>query len=74
MNQQKINTSAGQNNWSRFINHVMHDEELEITKIDKPLAVSSPFKYQITAPKLNREDKGKGKEVFESTCSEIWIG
>ena len=74
MNQQKINTSGNQNNWSRFINDVMHGEELTIKKIDKHFSVSSPYKYKTTGKALRREEIEERKEIFESTCSEMWIG
>ena len=74
MNQQKINNSNNQRNWSRFINDVMHGEELTIKKIDKHFSVSSPYQYQSAGKTFKRKDIDNREEVFESTCSEMWIG
>jgi hypothetical protein len=72
MNQQKTKSPGNQKNWPRFFDDVMRIEEMDIAKFGKPIAVSSPFKYKIASPTLKQKEKGK--EVFESTCSEIWIG
>ena len=79
MNQQKINISDLQNDWSRFISQVMHGDEVIITKVDKPIAIVSPFKFQPSSKNLQskpNDNDGFGEEKVESssTNSEWWLG
>lgn len=79
MNQQKINISDLQNDWSRFISQVMQGDEVIITKVDKPIAIVSPFKFQPSTINLQSKTADKGKPEEEtvetsSTNSEWWLG
>ncbi len=79
MNQQKINISDLQNDWSRFISQIMKGDEVILTKVDKPIAIVSPFKFQpSTKNDQNKQDNREGlsEEIAESssTNSEWWLG
>ena len=79
MNQQKINISDLQNDWSRFINHIMHGEEVVITRVDEPIAVVSPFKFHSSLKtqenKSPKEEQLKEEAAgYNKTYSELWLG
>jgi antitoxin (DNA-binding transcriptional repressor) of toxin-antitoxin stability system len=79
MNKQKINISDLQNDWTLFINQIMQGDEVIITKVDKPIAIVSPFKFQKPAQSHRNEKAKKDKfteEMVErsSTNSEWWLG
>lgn len=79
MNQQKINISDLQNDWSHFISQIMQGDEVILTKVDKPIAIVSPFKFQPSTKNLQSKPVGKdrvGEEMVEpsSTNSEWWLG
>lgn len=79
MNKQKINISDLQNDWTLFINQIMQGDEVIITKVNKPIAIVSPFKFQKPA-QSHRKEKAKkdgfSDEMVErsSTTSEWWLG
>ena len=78
MNHQKINISDLENDFPRFINRIMHGEEIILTKVDKPIAIISPFKFEEslkTRSKINfRGEEPEEVTERESTNSEWWIG
>jgi antitoxin (DNA-binding transcriptional repressor) of toxin-antitoxin stability system len=79
MNKQKINISDLQNDWTLFINQIMQGDEVIITKVDKPIAIVSPFKFQKPAQSHQKEKPKKDEfteEIVErsSTNSEWWLG
>ena len=79
MNKQKINISDLQNDWTLFINQIMQGDEVIITKVDKPIAIVSPFKFQKPAQSHHKEKAkkdGVSEEMVErsSTTSEWWLG
>ena len=79
MNKQKINISDLQNDWTLFINQIMQGDEVIITKVNKPIAIVSPFKFQKPAQSHHKEKAkkdGVSEEMVErsSTTSEWWLG
>lgn len=77
MNQQKINISDLQNDWPRLINRIMHGEEIILTRVDRPIAIVSPFKFESSLKKpgkINKEDELEDVAERDSTNSEWWIG
>jgi prevent-host-death family protein len=79
MNKQKINISDLQNDWTLFINQIMQGDEVIITKVNKPIAIVSPFKFQKPAQSHHKEKPKKdefSEEMVErsSTTSEWWLG
>lgn len=73
MNQQKLNSSGHQKNWS-LITETMRGEDLTIWKIEKPFVLKTPLKYNTTTGTSRKEEIKKRDEHFESTYSEMWIG
>jgi antitoxin (DNA-binding transcriptional repressor) of toxin-antitoxin stability system len=79
MNKQKINISDLQNDWTRFINQIMQGDEVILTKVDKPIAIVSPFRFQKPAQshqkeKTKRDDFSEEMIEKSSTTSEWWLG
>lgn len=73
MNQQKINHSGNQKNWS-LINDTMRGGDLTIWKIEKPFVLKTPLKYNTASGSFRKEEIRKREKHFEATYSEMWIG